>query len=184
MVNRGPDRSCNQETADLVILVGWTTSAYQLRRHGPKPPRRRYELMASSLPHKRTTVLIVEDEAVLRLELESRLAEMGLIVLTAEGADVAIGLLEAHPEISVLFTDIRMAGSIDGVRLAHQACRRWPPIRIIVTSGLTAVDLASLPDDSIFLQKPYPPEDLAGALTAMIGGSRPHTTGGRLQARA
>ncbi len=140
--------------------------------------------MASSLRYKPTTVLIVEDEAVLRLELESRLAEMGMIVLLAEGADDAIELFETHPEIRVLFTDIRMAGSMDGIRLAHEAFRRWPPIKIIVTSGLTAVDLASLPNDSIFLPKPYPPEDLAGALIQIIRGGAPHTTGGQLQARS
>ena len=139
--------------------------------------------MASYSRDKPTTVLIVEDEALLRLELVSRLAEMGLIVLVADGADKAIQLLEAHREISVLFTDIRMAGSMDGVRLAHEAFRRWPPIRIIVTSGLTAVDLLTLPDDSIFLPKPYPPEELEDALIHMIEGGRPHTTGGQLQAR-
>jgi len=140
--------------------------------------------MASSYPNKPTTVLIVEDEAVIRLELKSRLAEMGLTVLVADDADEAIALLEIHPEITVLFTDIRMAGSMDGVRLAHQAFRRWPPIKIIVTSGLTPVDLTTLPDDSLFLPKPYPPEDLASALTQVIHVGRPHTTGGRLQARA
>jgi DNA-binding NtrC family response regulator len=138
--------------------------------------------MASYLPNKQPTVLIVEDEAILRLELDSRLTEMGMIVLSAEGADDAIDLLQAHPEISVLFTDIRMAGSMDGLRLAHQVYRRWPPIQIIVTSGLTAVDLLSLPDNSIFLPKPYPPEDLEGALADMIRGGRAHTTGAQLQA--
>ena len=140
--------------------------------------------MAPALRYKPTTVLIVEDEAILRLELESRLAEMGMIVLSASGADDAIELLETHPEIKVMFTDIRMAGGMDGVLLAHHVFRRWPPIRIIVTSGLTAVDLLTLPDDSIFLPKPYPPEDLAGALVEMMRGGRPHTTGGHLRARA
>ena len=140
--------------------------------------------MASSHPNKPTTVLIVDDEAILRLELKGRLKEMGMIALVADDADEAIVLLETHPEITVLFTDIRMAGSMDGVRLAHHAFRRWPPIRIIVTSGLTPVDLASLPDDSLFLQKPYPPEDLAGALAQIIEAGRPHTIGGQLQAPA
>jgi len=107
-----------------------------------------------------------------------------MAVLVADGADEAMGLLESHPEISVLFTDIRMAGSMDGVRLAHQASRRWPPIRIIVTSGLTPVDLTTLPDDSIYLPKPYPPEDLANALGQLVHGGSPHTPGARLQARA
>lgn len=139
--------------------------------------------MDLSLPKEPTTVLIVDDEAILRLELKSRLTELGMIALVADSADEAIALLENHPEIKVLFTDIRMAGSMDGVRLAHQAYRRWPPIRIIVTSGLIPVDLATLPDDSIFLPKPYHPEDLVGALAEMIQGGRPHTAGGQLQAR-
>jgi len=140
--------------------------------------------MAGSLPKTPTTVLIVEDEAILRLELSGRLTEMGFAVLSADDADAAIPLLETHPEIRVLFTDIKMPGSMDGVRLAHQARRRWPPIKIIVASGMIDTDLTTLPDDSIFLSKPYPPEDLAGALAQITHGSQPHTIGARLQARS
>jgi len=164
----------------MIVIAGATGQT----SIGPKLPPGRYATMALSDPKKPTTVLIVEDEALIRLELSSRLAEMGLIVLVADDADEAIMLLETRPEITVLFTDIRMAGSMDGVRLAHQAVRRWPPIRIIVTSGLTPVDLATLPDGSLFLPKPYPPEDLAGALAQIIQAGRPHTTGGKLQAPA
>jgi CheY-like chemotaxis protein len=127
--------------------------------------------------------LIVEDEAILRLELTGRLTEMGFIVLSADSADDAIVLLETHPEIRVLFTDIKMPGDMDGVRLANHTRGRWPPIKIIVASGLIDTDLMTLPDDSIFLTKPYPPEDLAGALAQIVQAGRPHTTGGRLQAR-
>ena len=135
--------------------------------------------MASSHPIKPATVLIVDDEAILRLELKSRLAEMGLTALVAHDADHAISLMETHPEITVLFTDIRMAGSMDGIRLAHQAYRRWPPIRIIVTSGLTGIDVATLPDESVFLPKPYPPEALADALAHAVraGGSKRRIAG-------
>jgi len=140
--------------------------------------------MAWSRPKTPTTVLIVEDEAILRLELTWRLEDMGLTVLTADSADEAIPLLETHPEITVLFTDIKMPGSMDGVRLAHQARRCWPPIKIIVASGMIDTDLTTLPDDSIFLSKPYPPEDLASALAQLTDGGRPHTTGAGLQARA
>jgi len=140
--------------------------------------------MAWSLPKTPTTVLIVEDEAILRLELTSRLMDMGFVVLSADDADEAMVFLETHPEITVLFTDIKMPGSMDGVRLAHQTRRRWPPIKIIVASGMIDTDLRNLPDHSIFLGKPYPPEDLAGALAQLVHGGRPHTTGARLQARA
>jgi two-component system, response regulator PdtaR len=140
--------------------------------------------MAWSFPKTPTTVLIVEDEAILRLELANRLTDMGFAVLSADDADEAVVLLESHPEIRVLFTDIKMPGSMDGVRLAHQARCRWPPINIIVASGMIDTDLTTLPDDSIFLSKPYPPEELAGALAQLTDGGRPHTHGARMQARA
>jgi two-component system, response regulator PdtaR len=149
---------------------------------GPKPPTGRYGLMARSHSKTPTTVLIVEDEAILRLELTGRLTEMGFTVLSADQADEAVIMLETHPEIRVLFTDIRMPGQMDGVRLANHARQRWPPLKIIVTSGLIDTDLMTLPDDSIFLSKPYPPEDLAGALAQLAQGG-PHTIGARLQAR-
>jgi len=121
-----------------------------------------------------TTVLVVENEALVRLEVADRLARSGLIVLAASDADEAIDLLDAHPEIEVLFTDIRMPGSMDGIRLAHHVRDRWPPVRIIVASGMIETDLSQLPGDSIFLAKPYGPESLAGALAHLMNaGPRP-----------
>lgn len=140
--------------------------------------------MAWTFPKPPTTVLIVEDEAILRLELTGRLTDMGLSVLSADNADAAIALLDAHREIKVMFTDIKMPGSMDGVRLAHHARRRWPPIKIIVTSGMIDTDLKTLPADSIFLPKPYPPEDLARALAHFVPGGRRHGVAAALQARA
>jgi CheY-like chemotaxis protein len=115
-----------------------------------------------------TTVLIVENEALVRKELAVRLADMGLIVLVASDADEAIALLDSYPEIEVMFTDIRMPGTMDGVRLAHHVRHRWPPIRIIVASGLINTRLCELPVGSIFLSKPYAPDTLVEALTQMI----------------
>jgi len=126
--------------------------------------------------HKPATVLIVESEAVVRLELSGRLSQMGLLVLVASDADEAIALLDSNPNIEVMFTDITMSGSMDGIRLAHHVRDRWPPVKIIVASGMIGTQLSDLPSDSIFLPKPYAPEALAGALSQMItgGGSRPH----------
>jgi len=124
--------------------------------------------------HKPATVLIVESEAVVRLELSGRLSQMGLLVLVASDADEAIALLDSNPNIEVMFTDITMSGSMDGIRLAHHVRDRWPPVKIIVASGMIGTQLSDLPSDSIFLPKPYAPEALAGALSQMItgGGSR------------
>jgi CheY-like chemotaxis protein len=119
------------------------------------------------------TILVVENEALVRLELADRLARSGLIVLVASNADEAIVLLDAHPEIEVLFTDVKMPGSMDGVRLAHHVRGRWPPVKIIVASGMMDAGLRDLPPGSLFLGKPYAPEALADALAQMMTGSGP-----------
>lgn len=134
--------------------------------------------MPRSAPHKPTTALIVEDQAIVLIELAAQLEDMGLAVLTASNADEAIAMLDAHAEISLLLTDIRMPGSMDGLRLAHHVRHRWPPVRIIVISGLIDLDVSRLPADSIFLPKPYRPEVLTGALMHMIDGAGPRTAGG------
>ncbi len=120
--------------------------------------------MAHVRAHTLTTVLIVENEAIIRLELADQLRDMGFIALEAADADEAIALLESCPGISVMFTDVTMPGSMDGLRLAHHVRLRWPPMKIIVASGKVDAQLAALPEGSIFLPKPYRPEALAEAL--------------------
>jgi len=132
----------------------------------------RYRHIPHSVRPRPMTVLIVENEALVRLELVSRLAEIGLTPLAASDADEAIALLDSHPEIELLLTDITMpSGSMDGVRLAHHVRDRWPPVKIIVVSGLIDTDPADLPRDSIFLTKPCRPEILMDALARMTSGS-------------
>jgi CheY-like chemotaxis protein len=140
--------------------------------------------MASSVPTKPATVLIVENEAIVRIELAGRLTEMGWSVLAAANADEAIVLLDSHPEIVLLFTDIRMPGSMDGLRLAHHVRDRWPPVKIIVTSGLSSAQLGEMPIDSLFLAKPYWPDALADALAHMLSGGGPRATGPQATFRA
>jgi CheY-like chemotaxis protein len=117
------------------------------------------------------TILVVENEALVRLELADRLASSGLTVLVASNADEAIVLLDAHPEIEVLFTDVRMPGSMDGVRLARHVRDRWPPVKIIVASGMMGAELRDLPPGSLFLSKPYAPEALAAAMANVMAGN-------------
>jgi two-component system, response regulator PdtaR len=93
-------------------------------------------------------------------------------VLTADNADEAIQLLESHPEIDRLLTDIRMPGSMDGIRLAHYVAGRWPPVKIIVLSGILSTALSELPRESLFVPKPYNPDALLKALS----WPRPTTT--------
>lgn len=75
---------------------------------------------------------------------------MGLTVLTANDADEAIQILDSHPEIELLLTETRIPGGcMDGVQLAHHVRARWPPLTIIVMSGLTDTELSDLPLDSL-----------------------------------
>ena len=120
--------------------------------------------MAQFAPLKPATILVVEDHALVQLELADWLAELGLTVLTADNADEAIALLDTHPEIELMLTDIRMPGSMDGVRLAHHVAERWPPVRIIVASPKFGADLLDLPLNSLFVPKPFQREELWGAL--------------------
>ena len=81
-------------------------------------------------------VLIVEDEFLLRMDAASSIEDAGFLVYEAENADEAIRMLELHATIRFVFTDVNMPGSMDGLKLAHYVRGRWPPIKIIVTSGL------------------------------------------------
>jgi CheY-like chemotaxis protein len=100
-------------------------------------------------------VLIVEDEALIRMGAVSIIEDAGFAVYDANRADTAIGLLEMHREIRLIFTDIDMPGSMDGLKLAHYVRWRGPPVKIIVTSGHVKMTEASLPAGAVFMPKPY-----------------------------
>jgi CheY-like chemotaxis protein len=82
------------------------------------------------------TVLLVEDEALVRMLGVDVLEEAGYRVIEAANADVALKVLEADPDaIAILVTDVHMPGSMDGEGLARIVDQRWPWIRVIITSG-------------------------------------------------
>ena len=113
---------------------------------------------------KRPVVLIVEDEFLLRMGAAEMIGDAGFDVVEAASADEAIAILEARPDIRVVFTDIQMPGSMDGLKLAAAIRGRWPPIKIIATSGLVDVRLDDLPEGGRFLPKPYSPEQVVRTL--------------------
>ena len=80
-------------------------------------------------------MLIVEDEFLLRMDAVDMIAAAGFEVVEAANADEAIEILEARRDITVVFTDIQMPGSMDGLKLARAVRGRWPPIKIVATSG-------------------------------------------------
>lgn len=102
----------------------------------------------------RFVVLIVEDEPFVRLTGADLLAEAGFEVLEAGNADEAMRILEATPEVRVVFSDVEMPGSLDGLGLARNICQRWPSIGIVLTSG-HRIRAETIPRDGKFLAKPY-----------------------------
>jgi CheY-like chemotaxis protein len=112
----------------------------------------------------RALVLVVEDEMLLRWNAVAMIEDAGFDVVEAANATEAIAILEDRNDIRIIFTDIQMPGSIDGLRLAHLVKTRWPPIKIITTSGLLNVRDHELPDGGRFLPKPYTHAEIAGVL--------------------
>jgi CheY-like chemotaxis protein len=113
---------------------------------------------------KRPVVLIVEDEFLLRLDAANMIGAAGFEVVEAANADEAIEILEARRDITVVFTDIQMPGSMDGLKLARAVRGRWPPIKIVATSGHLDVGETDLPEGGRFLPKPYSPGQVTGVL--------------------
>ena len=112
-------------------------------------------------------VLVVEDEFLVRMNALSLLEEAGFDVLEAGSADEAIALLEARRDIRIVFTDISMPGSMDGLRLAHAIRNRWPPIELVLTSGQMRVRNEDMPDRGRFLSKPYESSELVQVVRSL-----------------
>lgn len=120
-------------------------------------------------PVSKPIVLVVEDEMVLRMRAVDIVEDAGFEPVEAVSADQAIEILESRDDISLLFTDIQMPGSIDGLKLAHATHARWPHIKIILVSGQIKVTDADKPDDSRFFPKPLEIEQMVQELQSMVG---------------
>jgi len=103
----------------------------------------------------RPVVLIVEDHALIRQGALDLVAAAGFEALEARNADEAITILESRSDIRLVFTDVEMPGTIDGLKLAHHIRDRWPPIQLIVASGKAILSESQLPPGTKFFSKPY-----------------------------
>ena len=117
----------------------------------------------------KAVVLVVEDEALIRMSAVQMVEDAGFTAVEACNADEAIKLLESSPDIRAVFTDINMSGSMDGWKLAHAIRGRWPPIHLIVTSGLYVPAEGQLPAKGLFIRKPYSAEQVTAALREVFG---------------
>lgn len=115
------------------------------------------------------TILLVEDEPLVRIAIAQHLEGCGYSVLEAENADQALRLLQKHFDIDVLFTDVRMPGSMDGLGLAKWVVQHRPSIAVMIASGHTAKDTAvkELCGAHAFT-KPYSFDEVAGRIREVI----------------
>lgn len=114
-------------------------------------------------------VLVVEDDPLLLIDAIDLVEDAGFTAYSARNADEAIARMENHPDIRILFTDVDMPGTMDGLKLARAVRDRWPPVTIIVTSGLRSVTQSDMPEHGLFFAKPYPPNSVVRALNKVAG---------------
>jgi CheY-like chemotaxis protein len=118
----------------------------------------------SGKAEKRPVILIVDDEMLIRWGAVQIAEDADFEVIEAANADEAIEILENRSDVRIIFTDIHMPGSMDGLKLAHAVRDRWPPIKIIVTSGREHPNEDDLPEGGCFFPKPYDSPQIQAAL--------------------
>jgi CheY-like chemotaxis protein len=101
------------------------------------------------------TILVVEDDPLLSWDISDALEAEGYDVIAVANADEAIKVLKTRNDIRTIFTDIDLPGSMDGLKLAAAVRDHWPPVHIILTSGMRAPHGNEMPTNSMFIAKPY-----------------------------
>ena len=114
-------------------------------------------------------VLVVEDEMMLRMRAVDMVEDAGFTAVEAINADDALAILESRSDIKLLFTDIQMPGSMDGLKLAYAVHKRWPLIKIILVSGQLNLTDNDKPADSRFFGKPLDVKQMITEMQDMIG---------------
>src|SRR3979490_1422261 len=125
--------------------------------------------MASDQSAALPSVLVVEDEMMLRMRAVDMVEDAGFAAVEAINADDALAILESRTDIELLFTDIQMPGSMDGLKLAYAVHERWPKIKIILVSGQLTLTDADKPVDSRFYGKPLDVKHMIAELQDMMG---------------
>lgn len=113
-------------------------------------------------------VLIVEDSPMIRMGAIDLVLSAGYEALEARDADEAIRILELRTDIDIVFTDVQMPGTMDGIKLSHYIRDRWPPVKLIVASGAAILEESMLPAGSRFFSKPYDELTITEAMAHLL----------------
>lgn len=130
------------------------------------------------MKNDKAVVLVVEDNTIIRMGAVDLVLAAGYDVLEACDADEAIRILEARSDIDLVFTDVQMPGTMDGIKLSHYIRDRWPPVKLIVASGAAILEESSLPDGSRFFPKPYDEHAITDAMARLLESGRSTLTVG------
>src|SRR6185437_6790917 len=122
---------------------------------------------------EKVLILVVEDEALIRMGAVQMLEEAGFAVIEAWNAHDAMVVLEKRSDVRAVFTDVNMPGTWDGMRLARMIRDRWPPIHLIVTSGIVSPGADDLPSGGRFIRKPYDPAHVIAILRELLSQNPP-----------
>ena len=106
------------------------------------------------------TVLVVEDDTLVRMHGTNILEEAGYEVVEASNADEALAILNQKSDVHLVFSDVTMPGSMDGLELARLVNERWPHIHLLLTSAHHRLPDAEVPGEGKFVRKPWSSESL------------------------
>ncbi len=126
------------------------------------------------VPPQSCTVLVVEDEFLVREIAVTELADSGFTVIEFPTADDALAHLKDHGgETAVVFTDVQMPGRLNGLDLVDIVSRSWPEIGVLVTSGGPLVNPTTLPACARFVPKPWRASDIVSRVRGIADTVRP-----------
>lgn len=116
----------------------------------------------------KAVVLVVEDSPLIRMGAVELVLSAGYAAIEAIDADEAIRILESRDDIDLVFTDVQMPGTMDGLRLSHYIRDRWPPVKLIIASGDAVLAESSLPGGSRFFSKPYDDQKITETMAHLL----------------
>lgn len=115
------------------------------------------------------SVLVVEDDEIVRPLMVEALLLLGLDVTECADGEEAVAVLEASADLSLVITDVRMPGSVDGLALSKFIWARWPDLPVVIVSGNTVLPPGFLAANARFLPKPVSLNTLHEIVKELLG---------------